>query len=110
MLGTGCALPDLPPVTGESKSKNVIMSNARAQLARVIGVELVAVTGLSAIPVQTIISHAGTPLVPGARGDAESKAALRRKRVIRSQVEVDRHMRPMSFQLTTTNDCGAKSA
>jgi transposase len=36
--------------------------NARAQLARVIGVDLVAVMGLSAITVQTIISEIGTDM------------------------------------------------
>src|SRR4051794_26807328 len=36
--------------------------NARAQIARVIGVDLVAVMGLSAITVQTIISEIGTDM------------------------------------------------
>src|SRR5215212_2371460 len=53
-------LPDLPPAKGESKSKNAMTFNARAQLARVIGVELVAVMGLSASTVQTIISEIGS--------------------------------------------------
>jgi transposase len=55
-------LPDLPPAKGESKSKNAMTFNARAQLARVIGVDLVAVMGLSAITVQTIISEIGTDM------------------------------------------------
>jgi hypothetical protein len=53
-------LPDLPPAKGESKSKNAMTFNARAQIARVIGVDLVSVMGLSAITVQTIISEIGT--------------------------------------------------
>src|SRR5215212_4709206 len=55
-------LPDLPPAKGESKSKNAMNFNARAQIARVIGVDLVAVMGLSAITVQTIISEIGTDM------------------------------------------------
>ncbi len=55
-------LPDLPPAKGESKSKNAMSFNARAQIARVIGVDLVAVMGLSAITVQTIISEIGTDM------------------------------------------------
>lgn len=55
-------LPDLPPAKGKSKSKNAMAFNARAQIARVIGVDLVAVMGLSAITVQTIISEIGTDM------------------------------------------------
>jgi transposase len=55
-------LPELPPAKGESKSKNAMTFNARAQIARVIGVDLVAVMGLSAITVQTIISEIGTDM------------------------------------------------
>src|SRR4029453_4839912 len=55
-------LPDLPPAKGESKSKNAMSFNARAQIARVIGVDLVAAMGLSAITVQTIISEVGTDM------------------------------------------------
>jgi hypothetical protein len=55
-------LPDLPPAKGESKSKNAMTFNARAQIARVIGVDLVAAMGLSAITVQTIISEVGTDM------------------------------------------------
>jgi transposase len=55
-------LPDLPPAKGESKSKNAMTFNARAQIARVIGVDLVAAMGLSAITVQTIISEIGTDM------------------------------------------------
>jgi transposase len=53
-------LPDLPPAKPESKSKNALTFNARAQIARVIGSDLVAVMGLSAITVQTILSEIGT--------------------------------------------------
>ena len=55
-------LPDLPPAKGDAKSKNAMNFNARAQLARVVGVDLVAVMGLSAITVQTIISEIGTDM------------------------------------------------
>ena len=55
-------LPDLPPAKGESKSKNAMTFNARAQIARLIGVDLVAAMGLSAITVQTIISEIGTDM------------------------------------------------
>lgn len=55
-------LPDLPPAKPDSKSKNALTFNARAQIARVIGVDLVAVMGLSAITVQTIISEIGTDM------------------------------------------------
>src|SRR5215212_678017 len=55
-------LPDLPPAKGDSNSKNAMSFNARAQIARVIGVDLVAVMGLSAITVQTIISEIGTDM------------------------------------------------
>lgn len=34
-------LPDLPPAKGDSKSKNAMTFNARSQIARVIGVDLV---------------------------------------------------------------------
>ncbi len=55
-------LPDLPPAKGESKSKNAMTFNARAHMARVIGVDLVAAMGLSAITVQTIVSEVGTDM------------------------------------------------
>jgi hypothetical protein len=55
-------LPDLPPAKPDSKSKNALTFNARAQIARVIGVDLVAVMGLSAVTVQTIISEIGTDM------------------------------------------------
>lgn len=54
--------PELPPAKPDSKSKNALTFNARAQLARVIGVDLVAVMGLSAVTVQAIISEIGTDM------------------------------------------------
>jgi len=55
-------LPDLPPAKPHSKSKNAMHFNARAQLARIVGVDLVAVMGLSAVTAQTIISEIGTDM------------------------------------------------
>jgi transposase len=55
-------LPDLPSKKPGSKSKNAPAFNVRAQLARIIGVDLVAVTGLSASTVQTIVSEIGTDM------------------------------------------------
>ncbi len=55
-------LPDLPRTKPGSKSKNELSFNARAQMARVIGVDLVAVMGLSAVTVQTILSEIGTDM------------------------------------------------
>jgi len=55
-------LPNLPPAKGESKSKNRAMFNARAQCARILGVDLVAVTGISGGLVQTIMSEIGTDM------------------------------------------------
>jgi transposase len=55
-------LPDLPRAKPESKSKNEPTFNVRAQGARIIGVDLVAVMGLSAVTVQTIISEIGTDM------------------------------------------------
>lgn len=52
----------LPAAKPGSKSKNKPNFNARAELARVVGVDLVAVTGLSAASVQTIISEIGTDM------------------------------------------------
>lgn len=52
----------LPAAKPGSKSKNKPSFNARAELARVVGVDLVAVTGLSAASVQTIIAEIGTDM------------------------------------------------
>jgi transposase len=55
-------LPDLPPAKVDSKSKNAPSFNARAHYARLLGVDLVAVMGLSSSSVQTIISEIGTDM------------------------------------------------
>jgi transposase len=55
-------LPDLPPAKTDSHSKNAPSFNARAHYARLLGVDLVAVMGLSASSVQTIISEIGTDM------------------------------------------------
>ncbi len=59
---TDAPLPALPRAKRGSKSKNAPSFNARAQYARIIGVDLVAVMGLSASSVQTIISEIGTDM------------------------------------------------
>jgi transposase len=55
-------LPDLPAAKAKSKSKNAPTFNARAQYARILGIDLVAVMGLSASGIQTIISEIGTDM------------------------------------------------
>lgn len=55
-------LPELPPAKAKSKSKNAPGFNARAQFARLLGVDLVAVMGLSGSGIQTIISEIGTDM------------------------------------------------
>ncbi len=55
-------MPDLPPSKPNSKSKNDVAFNARAHIARVVRVDLVAVMGLSAVTVQTIISEISTDM------------------------------------------------
>jgi hypothetical protein len=55
-------LPDLPPAQKDSRSKKALTFNARAQIAGSVGVDLVAVMGLSAVTVQTIISEIGTDM------------------------------------------------
>jgi hypothetical protein len=55
-------LPDLPPTKSTSTPKNAPAFNARAQYARLVGVDLVAVTGLAAATVQTIITEIGTDM------------------------------------------------
>jgi transposase len=49
----------LPPAKPNSKSKNKPPDSTRAELLRIVGVDLVAVTGLSAALVQTIVSEIG---------------------------------------------------
>ncbi len=55
-------LPELPPTKPNSNSKNAPAFNARAQYARLVGIDLVAVTGLSAATVQTLITEIGTDM------------------------------------------------
>lgn len=55
-------LPDLPPAKRDSHSKNAPTFNARAQYARLLGLDMVAVMGLSSSSVQTIISEIGTDM------------------------------------------------
>src|SRR5215216_6405785 len=55
-------LPDLPATKTDSHSKNAPGFNARAHYARLLGVDLVAVMGLSSSSVQTIISEIGTDM------------------------------------------------
>jgi transposase len=56
-------LPPLPPSTKrDSHSKNGPQYDARSQLYRMTGVDLVAITGLNASTVQTIIAEVGTDL------------------------------------------------
>jgi hypothetical protein len=55
-------LPDLARAKPGSKSKNEPNFNLRAQLARIVGIDLVAVMGLSASSVQTIISEIGADM------------------------------------------------
>lgn len=55
-------LPDLPAAKKKSKTKNAPASTSRAHYARIVGVDLVAVMGLSASGVQTILSEIGTDM------------------------------------------------
>jgi transposase len=55
-------LPDLPAAKKKSKTKNAPAATTRAQCARIVGVDLVAVMGLSASGVQTILSEIGTDM------------------------------------------------
>ncbi len=55
-------LPPLPPAKKDSQSKNKPKFTARAHLARIGGVDLVAVTGLAAAAVQSIIAESGTDM------------------------------------------------
>ena len=55
-------LPDLPAAKKKSKTKNAPAATTRAQCARIVGVDLVAVMGLSASGVQTLLSEIGTDM------------------------------------------------
>jgi transposase len=54
--------PPMPPVKPGSTSKNQPAYNVRAHLMRLTGVDLVAVTGISASLAQTILSEIGTDM------------------------------------------------
>lgn len=60
------ASPDLPPLDlpakGGSRSKNEPSYDARTSLYQVTGVDLVAISGLNTITVQTIVSEIGTDM------------------------------------------------
>jgi hypothetical protein len=55
-------LPPLPPVKSGSKTKNKPAESTRQELFRIVGVDLVAVTGLSASLTQTILTEVGTDM------------------------------------------------
>jgi transposase len=55
-------LPKLPKAKPGSRSKNAPTYHARAELYRITGVDLVAITGISASLAQTIISEVGTDM------------------------------------------------
>ena len=55
-------LPKLPKAKPDSRSKNAPTYNARAELFRITGVDLVAVEGISASLAQTILSEVGTDM------------------------------------------------
>lgn len=56
------ALPAIPPAKESSHSKNRPASNVRAELIRLIGVDLVAVDGISASLAEIILSEIGTDM------------------------------------------------
>lgn len=56
------ALPQLPPVKPNSRTKNKPAESTRQELFRIVGVDLVAVTGLNASLAQTIITEIGTDM------------------------------------------------
>lgn len=53
---------ELLPAKPNSRSRNAPTYNARAEFVRIAGVDLVAVTGLAAASVQTILSEVGTDM------------------------------------------------
>ena len=55
-------LPAVPPAKKDSHSKNRPASNVRAELIRLIGVDLVAVDGISASLAEIILSEIGTDM------------------------------------------------
>jgi transposase len=61
-FGGDAPLGPVPRVKPGSKSKNQPRDEARAHLARITGVDLVAVTGISAAIAQTLLSEVGTDM------------------------------------------------
>ena len=55
-------LPPLPPVKSGSKTKNKPAQSTRQELFRIVGIDLVAVPGLSASLAQTIVTEIGTDM------------------------------------------------
>jgi hypothetical protein len=55
-------LPQLPPAKPTSRTKNKPAQSTRQELFRIVGVDLVAVTGLSASLTQTILTEVGTDM------------------------------------------------
>lgn len=55
-------LPHLPPAKPTSRTKNKPAESTRQHLFRIVGVDLVAVTGLSASLTQTILTEVGTDM------------------------------------------------
>lgn len=55
-------LPPLPPAKPTSRTKNKPAESTRQHLFRIVGVDLVAVTGLSASLTQTILTEVGTDM------------------------------------------------
>jgi transposase len=55
-------LPEIPPVKPNSKSKNQPTFNVRAQLVRLTGVDLVAISGISQSLAQVIVAEVGTDM------------------------------------------------
>jgi transposase len=54
--------PEVPPAKPNSRSRNQPAFHARGEFIRITGVDLVAVTGLAAATVQTILSEVGTDM------------------------------------------------
>jgi hypothetical protein len=54
--------PEVPPLKPDSHRKNQSTGNARAEILRITGVDLVAVHGISASLAQTILSEIGTDM------------------------------------------------
>lgn len=57
-------LPPLPPIKSSSRTKNKPAQSTRQELFRIVGVDLVAVTGLNTSLAQTILAEVGTDMSP----------------------------------------------